>query len=266
MIVIGEKLNSGFKSVKNAIEKKDTAFIQEIAKKQYDVGATYIDLNVGIFTKNEPQKLEWLVRTVQDAIDAPFSIDSTNPAAIEAALKTNINGKAIINSITDETDRFNSILPLAINYKTAVIALCMDDSGMPESVDERVKIAERLIVKLTREGIPEGDIYIDTMVRPVGTGSQYGVVVLETIRKMKVEFPGVHIACGISNISFGIPARQLMNQVFLVAAMAAGLDTAIMDPLDKRLMASIFAAEALLGKDEFCMDYQMRFREGLLDM
>lgn len=266
MIIIGEKINSTLKSVRVAIENSDHTFIEELAKKEYEAGATYIDVNAGMFLENEPDRMEWLIQTVQNVIDAPFSIDSPNAKSIERALKVNKNGKPIINSITDEKERFNSVYPLAVQYKTGIVALCMNDDGMPETVDERLGIAGSLIEKLTKEGLNIGDIYIDPMVRPVGTGSHYGVVAIETIRKVKQEYPEVHIACGLSNISFGVPARKLMNQAFLVAAMSAGMDGAILDPMDNKLMSLLFAADALLGRDEFCMNYIMKFREGALEL
>jgi len=265
MIIIGEKLNSTLKAVRPAIEKYDAAAIQELARKQVQAGANYLDVNAGMFLEEEPERLEWLVKTVQEVTDVPLSIDSPNAEAIERALKANKNSKPIINSITDEKERFNSILPLILEYNTGIIALCMDDSGMPETVDERVTIAERLISKLTGHGVSINDIYIDPMVRPIGTGSHYGIVAIETIRKVKTEFPDVHITCGLSNVSFGIPARKLMNQTFLVAAMSAGMDGAILDPLDKKLMSFLYAAEALLGRDEYCMNYLTKFREGELE-
>lgn len=224
-----------------------------------------MDVNAGMFTGEEPERLVWLVNTIQEVTDAPFSIDSPNPKAIEAALKANKNPKPIINSITDEKERYDAIMPLAVQFNTGIIALCMDDTGMPETIDERVVIAERLIGKLTKEGIAMEDIYIDPLIRPIGTGSHYGVVAIETIRRVKSEFPSVHIACGLSNISFGIPARKLMNQAFLVAAMAAGMDGAILDPLDKKLMSFMYATEALMGLDDYCMNYLTKFREGELE-
>ena len=266
MIIIGEKINSTLKSVRPAMENYDAGAIQELAKKQYEAGASYIDVNAGMFHNDEPERLVWLVNTVQEVLDAPFAIDSPNPKAIEAALKANKNSKPIINSITDETERFNAVMPLAVQYKTGIIALCMDDTGMPETIDDRVVIAERLIEKLTKAGLQLSDIYIDPMIRPIGTGSHYGVVAIETIRKVKAEFPGVHIACGLSNVSFGIPARKLMNQAFLVAAMTAGMDGAILDPLDKKLMSFMYATQALLGMDDYCMNYITKFREGELEI
>ncbi|MDP4094156.1 MAG: methyltetrahydrofolate cobalamin methyltransferase [Bacillota bacterium] len=266
MIIIGEKLNSTLKSVRPAMENYDAAFVQELAKKQYEAGANYIDLNAGMFYKDEPERLEWLVKTVQEAVDIPLSIDSPSPKALEKALRANTNSKPIINSITDEKERYNPILPLVTEFKTGVIALCMDDEGMPETVEDRFKIGARLIEKLTKAGVQPEDIYIDPMVRPIGTGSHYGIVAIETIRKVKTEYPEVHIACGLSNISFGIPVRKLMNQTFLVSAMTAGMDGAILDPLDKKLMSFLYATEALLGYDDFCMNYMTKFREGSLEV
>lgn len=266
MIIIGEKINSTLKAVRPAMEGYDAAAIQELAKRQYEAGAAFIDLNAGMFIDEEPERLEWLVNTVQEVVDAPLSIDSPRPEAISRALKANKNTKPIINSITDEKKRYDSILPLVLEYNTGVVALCMDDTGMPETMEDRVVIAERLIEKLTKQGVKLDDIYIDPMVRPIGTGSHYGVVAIDTIRKVKTEFPDVHITCGLSNISFGIPARKVMNQTFLIAAIMAGMDGAILDPLDRKLMTFVYAAEALSGKDEFCMNYLMKFREGLFEV
>lgn len=266
MIIIGEKINSTLKAIRPAMENYDEAAIQDLAKRQYEAGAAYLDLNAGMFINDEPERVEWLVRTVQEAVDAPIAIDSPNPKALLAGLKANKNGKPIINSITDEKARYEAVLPLVLEYDTGIIALCMDDTGMPETTEERVRIGDRLIKKLTGLGIKPDDIYIDPMVRPIGTGSHYGIVAIETIRKIKAEYPEVHIACGLSNVSFGIPARKIMNQTFLVAATAAGMDGAILDPLDRKLMTFMYAAEALIGRDEFCTNYLMKFREGLLEV
>ncbi|HOJ12075.1 MAG TPA: methyltetrahydrofolate cobalamin methyltransferase [Clostridiales bacterium] len=266
MIIIGEKINSTLKAVRPAIENYDIGFIQELAKKQFEAGANFIDVNAGMFHDDEPKRLKWLVETVQEVIGTPFAIDSPNPEAIEEALKVNKNGKPIINSITDEKERYEAILPLILEYNTGVIALCMDDSGMPETVDDRLEVAVRIIGKLTDKGVKPQDIYIDPMIRPIGTGSHYGVVALETIRQVKDKYSDVHIACGLSNISFGLPGRKVLNQAFLIAAMTVGMDGAILDPLDKKLMTYLYATQALLGQDEFCMDYLSKYREGLLDL
>lgn len=266
MIIIGEKINSTLKAVRPAIENYDTEAIQSLAKAQYEAGSSYIDVNAGMFVDDEPKRLEWLVKTVQEVVDAPLALDSPRPSAIEAALKVYKGEKPIINSITYEKDRFDNILPLLTEYKTAVIALCMDDDGMPETIEKRVSIADKLIEELTKKDIPLSDIYIDPMVRPIGTGPENGILVIETIRKVKQEYPGVHIACGLSNISYGLPARKIINQAFLILAMGAGMDGAILDPLDKKLMSYLYATEALLGQDEYAVNYLSKFREGQIEV
>jgi 5-methyltetrahydrofolate--homocysteine methyltransferase len=266
MIIIGEKINSTLKSIRPAMETRDTAAIVDLAKRQSEAGSSYLDVNAGMFYENEIEILQWLIESVQETVKTPFAIDSPNPKALLAGLKANKNGKPIINSITGEKERFNAVLPLVVEYKTGVIALCMDDRGMPETAGERVEIAHNLISQLTRENIPLQDIYIDPMIRPIGTGCHYGHVALETIRTIRNEYPEVHLACGLSNISFGIPARKVVNQAFLVAAMTSGLDGAILDPLDSKLMTFLYAAEALLGTDDFCMNFITLFREGKLEI
>jgi 5-methyltetrahydrofolate--homocysteine methyltransferase len=265
VIIIGEKINSTLKKIRPAIANYDAKAIQDLALKQIAAGANYIDLNAGMFHEDEPDRLEWLVKTVQEVTDVPLVMDSPNPLALRRGLETNKNGKPIINSITNEEERFNEVLPLIKEFNTAVVALCMDDTGMPETDEDRVNIARSLITKLTAAGVAHGDIFIDPLIRPIGTGSHYGKVALNTMRKVKEEFPDVHITCGLSNISFGIPARKLMNQTFLVAAVASGMDGAILDPMDKKLMTFLYAAEALMGHDDFCMEYLTAFREGKLD-
>jgi 5-methyltetrahydrofolate--homocysteine methyltransferase len=146
------------------------------------------------------------------------------------------------------------------------VALAMDDNGMPETAAERFQIAADLVNRLTKAGVVLDDIYLDPMVRPVSTGVQYGRVVFETIQKINNEFPGIHTICGLSNISYGLPARKLINQAFLTMAMMAGLDAAILDPLDSRLMSLLRAAEVLLERDEYAMNYITAFREGKLEI
>lgn len=265
MIIIGEKINSSLKAIRPSIESYDKSAIEALAIAQSEAGATFIDVNAGTFINDEPERLEWLVNTVQGVVKTPLAIDSPNTVAMERALRANKNGKPILNSITDEKERWDSILPLVLEYNTAVTALCMDDNGMPESAEGRIKIAHNMINNLVKKGVKLDDIFIDPLVRPVGTGTHYGLVAIETIRTIKHDYPEVHITCGLSNISFGIPARKVMNQTFLVAAMAAGMDGAILDPLDKKMMQFVFATEALLNLDEYCMNYIGAYRDGLFD-
>jgi 5-methyltetrahydrofolate--homocysteine methyltransferase len=266
MLIIGERINTSRKSIAPAVVARDEAFIAEEARRQLEAGATYIDVNCGTLVEEEPKFLEWLVQTVQAATgDAPCSIDSPNPVALERALKVH-HGQPIINSITAEKERFSAILPLVRDFKTRVIALTMNDEGMPESAEERCAIGSGLITELTKVGIPLEDIFLDPMVRPVSTGDHYGQIVFQTIGKMTQEYPGLHTVCGLSNISYGLPARKIVNHTFLVMAMLSGLDSAILDPTDKRLTSLVHASKLLLGKDEYAMNYITAFREGRLDI
>jgi len=262
MIIIGEKLNSTIPAIRPAIENYDKDAIAELAKRQIGAGATFIDINAGMFAEDEPERLAWMAEVVQEAANAPLSIDSPNTVAIRRALEVNKNPRVLINSITAEPKRFDEVLPLILEYNTSVIALCMGTGGIPQTVRERMKIAEELVSNLCEAGMEEKDIYLDPLVLPISTGSENGNIVLETIRQMRAEFPKTHIACGLSNISFHLPSRQLMNQAFLVAAISAGMDGAIIDPMDKRLMSMIYASEALIGKDKHCKTYLKKYRDG----
>lgn len=261
MLIVGERINTSRKNITPAVESKDAEFIIDTARKQHEAGAGYIDVNAGTLVDREPEALLWLVKTVQGALDVPLTIDSPNPAAIKVALEAH-KGQAMINSITAEKERYENILPLVKDYKTKVIALAMDDSGIPTTSEGRLKASRLLIDKLTSEGVALDDIYIDPLVYPISTGSHYGRAVLDTISAVRREYPGIHAICGLSNISHGLPVRKLLNQAFLVMCMTAGLDAAIIDPLDQRLMALVYASNALLGEDEYCAEYLAASRQG----
>jgi cobalamin-dependent methionine synthase I len=265
VIVVGERINSSRKAIAPAIVARDKHFIGQEALNQIAAGASYIDVNCGTLLAEEPECLEWLVKTVQDVTGGGLcSLDSPNPLALERALKVH-QGKPLVNSITGERERLAAILPLVRDYKTSIVALAMDDNGMPETAEERFQIAANLVGELTKAGVELADIYLDPMVRPVSTGGHYGRVVFETIQKINREFPGIHTICGLSNISFGLPARKLINHTFLIMAMMAGLDSAILDPLDKRLASLLKAAEVLLERDEYALNYIAAFREEKLE-
>lgn len=265
MLIVGERINTSRKAIEPAVRARDVEFIQNEARNQVASGATYVDVNAGTLVSEEPEALAWLVQTVQAVVDVPLCIDSPNPIAIEAALKVH-KGRAMVNSITAERERYSAIVPLVKEYGCKIVALCMDDSGMPETGEQRFEIARKLVEDLARDGVEEERIYIDPLVRPVSTGADFGVIVLDTIRRVTTELDGVHTICGLSNISFGLPTRKLLNRTFLVMAMTAGLDAAILDPTDREIMALVIASEALLGKDDFCMNYITAQREGKLDI
>jgi len=218
-------------------------------------------VNCGTFVSDEPERLAWLVDVVQDAVEVPLCIDSPNPKALEMGLARHRNGQPMINSITDEADRFEQILPLVLEHKASIVALCMAGGGMPGSTEKRFEIAARLIERLTGAGVPIGDIYVDPVACPISIDGAHGTYVLEGIRRIMESFEGVHTICGLSNVSFGLPLRKLINRNFLTMCMAMGLDAVILDPLDARMMSNLIASEALLGKDDFCMNYVTAHRE-----
>jgi len=264
MEIVGELINASRKSMRPVIQNKDTEAVHRITREQIESGADFIDVNAGVFVGKEPEYLRWLVETVQSEADVPCSIDSPNPAAIEEALKAH-KGTPMINSISLEKDRYEKIMPIIEGTDYKVIALCMDDGGMPETKDQRMAIADRLINELTKRGIRQGNIYVDPLVQPIGTNDRYGLEFLNTIEALKQKYPEVHHMCGLSNISFGIPNRKFANRTFMVMAIAKGLDGAILNPKDKQMMASIVAAETLMGRDEYCSNYLDAHRNGLFE-
>ena len=263
MIIIGEKINSSIPGVAAAIERRDREFIQKLAKEQVAAGADIIDVNAGAFLDEETELLPWLVNIVQEAVDAPLCIDSPNPAALAAALKV-AKQKALVNSISAEEDRYAQVLPLLKRHRAAVIAMCMDGRGIPGSANERVEIARGLAGRLLADGLAPEDIYLDVVVQPVATDTGSGVAAIEAVRAIREEMPDVHITCGLSNVSFGLPKRRLLNQAFAVILAAAGMDAMFVDPLDARLMALLAATKTLAGQDEFCAEYLAAFRAGKL--
>jgi 5-methyltetrahydrofolate--homocysteine methyltransferase len=259
MLIVGELINASRKAIAAAIENQDQEAIQQIAKDEHEAGADYIDVNAGVFVGKEPEYLEWLVKTVQAAVEAPCCIDSPDPKAIETALAVH-NGVAMINSISLEKERYDSLLPIVAGTDLKVVALCMSDEGMPETTDDRLDIADKLVNGLLQKNVPVENIYVDPLVQPVSTNNFFGVEFLNAIERIVETFKGIHTVCGLSNISFGLPNRPFLNQTFMSMAIAKGLDGAIINPLDKKMMANIIAANALAGKDDFCMNYLKAFR------
>ncbi|MDI3548399.1 MAG: 5-methyltetrahydrofolate corrinoid/iron sulfur protein methyltransferase [Halanaerobiales bacterium] len=264
MIIIGELINSTRKEIKKAIEEKDKEYIQDIAQKQVEKGADFIDVNAGAFVHEEVEYLEWLVKIVQEVIDKPLALDSPNPEALKKALEFH-EGTPMINSITAEKERYQQILPLVKEYNARVIALCMDDEGMPETAEERLKVADKLINNLDKDGIPLENVFLDPLIKPISVNGEFGPQVLDTISGITEWGTDVHITCGLSNISYGLPKRALLNQAFLVLAMGRGLDSAIIDPLDDYLMKLVKASEVLLNLDPFGSKYLKAARAGELD-
>ena len=265
MIIIGELINGTRKAVKQAIADKDAAFITDLATKQAEAGADFIDCNPGTTGEDEIADMEWLVNLVQGVTDKPISFDTPNPAALRRGMEV-YSGKAtpMVNSITLEAERIENTLPIIADSGANCIALALGDDGMPCMAGQREATARKLIDTLLQAGLTQERIYLDPVIAPLGTDNTAGQQILQAISAVRSEYPQVHITSGLSNISFGLPVRKLLNRVFMAICMAAGMDSAICDPLNTPLMAEIIAAEALLGRDEWCMGYLTAFREGKL--
>ncbi|ATW26135.1 methyltetrahydrofolate cobalamin methyltransferase [Candidatus Formimonas warabiya] len=263
MLIVGELINTSRKQINELVEARDAAGIKKIALDQFEAGANYIDINCGTQVFDEIETMEWLVNTVQEAVQAPLCLDSPNPKAIEAGLALVKYGQPMINSITGEKERYEQILPLVLKYQAKIVALCMDDHGMPETGEDRMKVARALYKGLTEAGVPEEDIYFDPLVKPVSVSNNAGIEVLDTVRLITEEFPRVHKICGLSNISYGLPNRKILNRLFTVLTMGMGMDGYIFNPLDKTMMGFVYGTQALLGKDKFCMGYLTAHRKGM---
>ena len=264
MHIIGELINASRKSVGEAISSKDSEFVKKLAMDQTEAGAHYIDVNAGIFVGKEPEYLKWLVQTVQEVSELPCALDSPDPKAIEAALDLH-QGIPMINSISMEKERYDNLMPLVKNSELKVVALCMSDDGMPETMDDRMKIADILVNALVKNGVATDRIFVDPLVQPLSVNNSFGMEFLNTVEKIHATFEGIHTICGLSNISYGLPNRKALNQTFMAMAIAKGLDGAIMNPLDKKMMANIVAAEALSGRDRYCANYLKSHRKGLFE-
>ena len=261
--VIGERINTSRKLVQAAVAERDADYIINDVKKQQEAGAAYIDVNAGARIGHETEDMRWLLDTIQPAVTVPLSLDSPDPAVLEMAFGM-VEKAPMINSISLEKDRFDTMLPFLEGRDCKVIALCMDDSGMPESSDDIIARAETLIQELNKIGIQTGSIYIDPLVQPISTDSNKGVMVLDAVRGIKSKFPEVHISGGLSNISYGLPQRKIINRTFVTLMMDAGMDSAIIDPLDEKIMATIKTADMLLGRDYFCGNFLKGVRSGAI--
>ena len=264
MLIIGERINSSRKSIAEAIVSRNEAVIQAEARAQAEAGAGYIDVNAGSFVGEEERHLRWVIEVAQEATDRPLCIDSPDHAVIKAVLPV-LKQAPMINSITLEPSRLEAILPLVIEYKARLIGLCQAEDAMAESSEDKLALAHRLVEAVTASGLPLNDFYIDPLVYPLATNPSSALATLDAIEGIMKAFPGVHTTCGLTNISYGLPLRKLVNRSFLTAAMVRGLDSAIIDPTDKKLYGSLKAALMVMGKDDFCMEYVTAFRGGRLE-
>jgi len=260
--IIGEKINGTRKRVSQAIAERDVAFIQDLARKQAEAGAAWLDVNAGTHPSREADDLVWLIENIQAVTETPLCLDSANPAALGVAIKA-VNKTPMINSISGEPARLEGILPLAAEHGCPVIALAMDDKGIPKTMEDRMTVIRRVVAETRRQGLPDGNLYFDPLAMTISTDIQSANIAISTMRAVRAEIPEAHLTCGLSNISFGLPARSYINRVFVTLAMQAGLDSAILDPLDQEMRAAIITTELVLGRDRHCLGYTRAFRAGV---
>ncbi len=255
--IIGEKINpTGNKRMSEALRQEDMETIREFATAQVDAGAVVLDVNTGLRGIDEVAMLPRVIQLVQQTVDVPISIDTANPEALEAGLKV-IEGKALINSVTGEEKSMEAILPLAKEYGAAVIGLVMDDSGIPETPEARLKVAETILKRAASLGILEEDVVIDPLVMAIATDSSAVQITTRTISLVREKL-GLNVNLGASNVSFGLPKRLLLNQVFLPMAIFAGATCAITDPM--KLAGTIKASDLMMGHDMFAAEYMQYCR------
>lgn len=223
-----------------------------------------LDVNCAFNSKDEIADMEWLIDIVQDETGLPLSIDSPNPEVIKAALARH-KGKALINSVTLERKRLEVILPLVKKYNAEVIVLTMDEKGMPRTALDRLAFAQKGLDAAKEYGISPDCLYIDPLLRPISSEQKQALEVIESARLIKSKC-NLKVTCGLSNVSFGLPSRSILNAVFLAMLLSAGLDAAILDPIDKKVRSVLAAANALLGRDEFCIKYLKSYRGGGLEL
>jgi 5-methyltetrahydrofolate--homocysteine methyltransferase len=260
--IIGEKINGTRRQVARAIEQRDAAVIRDLAVRQAEAGAAWLDVNAGTRSSAEPDDLVWLIETVQAAVDVPLCLDSANPLAVAAGLHV-VERIPMVNSISGEPQRLEGILPLVAESGCSVIVLTMDGTGIPATCERRLEVGRRLIAETRARGVPDDRVYLDPLAMTLATKTDGAQITLDTIRALRREFPEAHLTMGLSNVSFGLPARSYINRAFLTLALAAGLDSAILDPLDRETMAALVAAELVLGRDRHCLNYTRAYRAGL---
>lgn len=257
-IVIGERINpTGKKRFQQALKENDMNYIMSLAIEQEDAGADILDINVGYPDIDEVSMMTKVVRAVQSVVNLPLQIDSSNPEAIEAGLRA-CNGRAIVNSVDASDEKLDVILPIVKKYGAAVVGLAMGRGGMPRDAEERVMYAETILERAREYGISERDVIIDCLALTISAQQEQMNETLEAMRRLSEEY-GCKLLLGVSNISFGLPARDAVNKTFLAMAIASGLNFAIINPNNKEMMDVIFAARALKGEDKNCEKYIERF-------
>jgi 5-methyltetrahydrofolate--homocysteine methyltransferase len=259
-VIIGERINpTGRKILAAEMSAGDFTRVAADARAQVEAGAHMLDVNAGIPLADEPAILARAIQLVQSITDVPLSIDSSIVAALEAGLAV-YKGKALVNSVTGEDERLESVLPLVKKYGAAVIAISNDETGISENPDVRFAVAKKIVERAMDHGIPACDVVVDPLVMPIGAINQAGVQVMRLLHRLRTELK-VNTSCGASNISFGLPNRDGINSAFLTMAMGAGMTSAITNPMHVEVIKACMGADVMLGHDPDCARWIRRFRD-----
>ena len=259
MIIIGEKINGSIPSEAKAIAARDADWIRNLAKIQSEAGADFIDVCASV-KDGEVETLHWLIDLVQEVTDTPICIDSPNPESCVAAMQF-CKRPGMINSVSMEGNKVDVIFPAIAGTTWECIAL-LCSKGIPKSAEERLTVFDQLMEKAKEYGIKPSRLHIDPLVEMLCTSEDGISMVVEVIKTVKEKQPSIHVTGAVSNISFNLPVRKLLNQAFLVLAMNAGMDSGVMDPTNRDMMGMMYATEAMLGLDDYCMEYIGAYREG----
>ena len=261
-VIIGERINpTGRKLLSEEMSKGDLSRVEQDTLAQVAAGAHMLDVNAGIPLADEPKILADTVKLVQSLTDVPLSIDSSIVAALEAGLEV-YQGKALLNSVTGEEERLESVLPLVKKYGCAVVAISNDETGISEDPDVRFEVAKKIVERAKDFGIPSSDIVVDPLVMPIGALNSAGMQVIRLVRRLQEELK-VNTTCGASNVSFGLPNRNGINAAFLNMAIASGLTSAITNPLHDSVMQAVMGADVMMGNDPNCVRWIKRYRQPL---
>ncbi|MFC2016871.1 dihydropteroate synthase [Chloroflexota bacterium] len=263
MLIIGETLNASIKTVADAIIARDDNFVARLAKEQVKAGANMLDVNAGIGTRDEYADLPWLVHTTQNAVDVPLVLDSSNPEVLVATF-AECRQRPMLSSINGEPHNMEVLLPFIAEHDCSVLGMCVGGKGIPTTAGEIFEVAKLLIDKTAQAGLKPQDLYLDPAVMAVAADATSVQKMVAAMRLIKEYQPKVNTVCAVSNVSFGLPRRKLLNHTFIPILMSAGVDALITDVRDKDAMACILTAEALLGKDENCINYIRAYRGGKL--
>ena len=261
MIIIGEKINGSIPSAGKAIAERNEEWIRHLARIQEDADADYLDCCASV-NVNELETMKWMLDIMQDETSTKICVDSPDPKVCVDALPF-CKKPGLVNSVSLEGDKIDVIFPAIADTKWNVVALLSGEQGIPSSVEERMVNFDKLMEQAAKYGIAANRIFVDPLVEGLATNQESLLTFAAVCREIKAKFPQIHITSGLSNISFGLPVRKMLNMAFMTLAMQAGMDSAIVDPTNRDMMGIIYATDALLGNDDFCVEYISAYRDNL---